>query len=370
MRPSFVLKNYPKQLSIYEMGEILEYSQIYYFGQKAKKKVHASPALEMNNGFDDDQGDYKIYTYDHIQFRYEIVEVLGKGSFGQVVKAFDHKINENVALKIIKNKKKFHKQGLVEVKLLEYIRDNDPDDLTNNVRMFDYFFFRNHLCMTFELLSLNLYEFMKETNFQPMSTSLIRRFAIQILNSLQYLFKHQIIHCDLKPENILLKNPTKSGIKVIDFGSSCFVNERIYSYIQSRFYRAPEVILGMSYHTAIDMWSFGCILCELHTGWPLFPGETEIEQIIFIMEVLGLPPMYLLETASRRKHFFDQNGKPIMHLKAQGKIRKPGQRTLFRALNKCNDTLFIDFVERCLQWDPKDRLTPELAIQHPFILGV
>jgi dual specificity tyrosine-phosphorylation-regulated kinase 2/3/4 len=85
------------------------------------------------------------------------------------------------------------------------------------------------------------------------------------------------VHCDLKPENILLKQPNKSGIKVIDYGSSCFTNSRIYTYIQSRFYRAPEIILGIPYTMAIDMWSFGCIIAELYTGYPIFPGENETD---------------------------------------------------------------------------------------------
>jgi dual specificity tyrosine-phosphorylation-regulated kinase 2/3/4 len=86
-----------------------------------------------------------------------------------------------------------------------------------------------------------------------------------------------LIHCDLKPENILLKQENKSGIKIIDYGSSCFMGQRIYTYIQSRFYRAPEIILGVPYTTAIDMWSFGAIIAELYTGFPLFPGESEFE---------------------------------------------------------------------------------------------
>jgi dual specificity tyrosine-phosphorylation-regulated kinase 2/3/4 len=85
------------------------------------------------------------------------------------------------------------------------------------------------------------------------------------------------VNCDLKPENILLKKPNKSAIKLIDFGSGCFEPEQIYTYIQSRFYRAPEIILGITYTSAIDMWSFGCILYELFTGFPLFAGENENE---------------------------------------------------------------------------------------------
>ena len=93
---------------------------------------------------------------------------------------------------------------------------------------------------------------------------------------------------------------------MIDFGSSCFVNERIYTYIQSRFYRAPEIILGIPYTTAIDMWSFGCILTELFTGVPLFPGESEQEQLSLIMEVIGMPPQTILDQATRKDVFFDQ----------------------------------------------------------------
>jgi dual specificity tyrosine-phosphorylation-regulated kinase 2/3/4 len=88
-----------------------------------------------------------------------------------------------------------------------------------------------------------------------------------------YFSHFKIIHCDLKPENILLKEENKSGIKVIDVGSGCFEPKQLYTYIQSRFYRAPEIIFGIKYTSAIDIWSFGCILIELYTGFPLFPGE-------------------------------------------------------------------------------------------------
>jgi len=102
--------------------------------------------------------------------------------------------------------------------------------------------------------------------------------------------KLKIIHCDLKPENIILKNPNRTAIKIIDFGSSCFEKEKIYTYIQSRFYRAPEIILGIPYTFAIDMWSFGCILFELCKGFPLFCSENEAEHIQCVMEIRGVPP--------------------------------------------------------------------------------
>lgn len=159
---------------------------------------------------------------DHICFRFEVIEFLGKGSFGQALKCFDHKTKELVAVKLIRNKKRFQHQAGVELKILMHLKQNDPDDAFNIIRIKDYVVFRKHLVISFELFSINLYDFIKNNNFQGVTLSLIRRFAIQILQALKYLREQNVIHCDLKPENILLKSPDKSGIKVIDFGSSCF----------------------------------------------------------------------------------------------------------------------------------------------------
>lgn len=146
---------------------------------------------------------------------------------------------------------------------------------------------RNHQCLVFEMLSLNLYELLKNTQFGGVSLNLIRKFAKQVLKSLSFLARKDVdvIHCDLKPENILLRHPKKSGIKVIDFGSSCRSNKRMYSYIQSRFYRSPEVMLGLPYAVSIDMWSLGCILAEMHTGEPLFSGSDQFDQMQKIVKV-------------------------------------------------------------------------------------
>jgi dual specificity protein kinase YAK1 len=101
---------------------------------------------------------------------------------------------------------------------------------------------------------------------------------LQILDALIVLRDASIIHCDLKPENILLASTSPAGgslgqLKLIDFGSACFEGRTFFSYIQSRFYRSPEVLLGLSYNGAIDMWSFGCVAAELFLGLPLFPGR-------------------------------------------------------------------------------------------------
>ncbi len=114
-----------------------------------------------------------------------------------------------------------------------------------------------------------------------------------------------VIHCDLKPENILLRVSNRSALKVIDFGSSCHRTKQMYVYIQSRFYRSPEVILGLPYSQAIDMWSLGCILVELHVGTPLFAGEDEHDQMLRFVALKGRPPTWMLEKGKKTAKFFD-----------------------------------------------------------------
>jgi dual specificity tyrosine-phosphorylation-regulated kinase 2/3/4 len=231
------------------------------------------------------------------------------------------------------------------------------------------FYFRGHLCISTELLDMNLYEFIKSNAFRGFSLKLIRRFTKQLLSSLNLLKQHKVIHCDLKPENILLRHPLHSEIKVIDFGSSCFENEKVYTYIQSRFYRSPEVILGMTYGMPIDMWSLGCILAELYTGVPIFPGENEQEQLACIMEVFGPPEKHLIEKSTRKKLFFDSMGKPRLTVSSKGRRRRPSSKTLQQVL-KCDDEAFLDFLSRCLRWDPDRRIKPDEAIRHEFITGI
>lgn len=170
---------------------------------------------------------------------------------------------------------------------------------------------------------------------------------------------------------------------MIDFGSSCYEHQRVYTYIQSRFYRAPEVILGARYGMPIDMWSLGCILAELLTGFPLLPGEDEADQLACIMELLGMPPQRLLEQSKRAKNFISSKGYPryctastqadgttVLRggLSRRGKPRgPPGSKDLKRALKGCEDPLFLDFIRCCLEWDPEARMTPSAALRHAWL---
>lgn len=178
----------------------------------------------------------------------------------------------------------------------------------------------------------------------------------------------RIIHCDLKPENILLCDPRRADVRVIDFGSSCKAEEKVYTYIQSRFYRSPEVILGSEYGLGIDMWSLGCILAELYSGYPIFPGENEQEQLACIMEIFGPPNRDIIEKCSRRKLFFDSSLKPRVTVSSKGRRRRPSSKTLSGVL-KCDDEAFLDFLAQCLRWDPDRRIRPDQALSHPFVTG-
>ena len=154
----------------------------------SKNKYQATKLERLvNNGFDDAEGYYRLKQGDQIGYRFEIVEQIGKGAFGSVIKCIDHKTGELVAIKMVKNQKKYYYQAAVVAKLLLLLKENDPDNLERVVKLIDYFVWRNHLCLVFDLYSINLYEFIKMYDYQGFDYGLIRRFAIQLLSALKYL---------------------------------------------------------------------------------------------------------------------------------------------------------------------------------------
>ncbi|XP_034240411.1 dual specificity tyrosine-phosphorylation-regulated kinase 1B [Thrips palmi] len=385
-----------RKLSVDLIKTYKHINEVYYAKKKRRAQQtqgedssHKKERKLYNDGYDDDNHDYIIKNGEKFLDRYEIDSLIGKGSFGQVVKAFDHEEQCHVAIKIIKNKKPFLNQAQIEVKLLEMMNKADVDNKYYIVRLKRHFMWRNHLCLVFELLSYNLYDLLRNTNFRGVSLNLTRKFAQQLCTALLFLSTPElnIIHCDLKPENILLCNPKRSAIKIVDFGSSCQLGQRIYQYIQSRFYRSPEVLLGISYDLAIDMWSLGCILVEMHTGEPLFSGANEVDQMNKIVEVLGMPPKHLLDAAHKTRKYFDKvpgDGSYVLRKSRDGKkYRLPGTRRLHDLLgvdswgpggrrlgepgHSVSDYLkFKDLIIRMLDYDPKTRVTPYYALQHNF----
>ncbi|GER50967.1 kinase family protein [Striga asiatica] len=227
-------------------------------------------------GFEENK-DFPIVLNSVIAGRYHVEKFLGSTAFSRVVQAHDLCTGIDVCLKIINNSKDFFDQSLDEIKLLKFVNYHDPADERHILRLYEYFYHQEHLIIVTELLCANLYEFQKYNResgdkqyFTLRNLQIITR---QILEALAYLHDLGIIHCDLKPENILIKSYKTCEIKVIDFGSSCFETDELSLYVQSRSYRAPEVIISLPYDHKIDLWSVGCILTELYSGEVLFPNE-------------------------------------------------------------------------------------------------
>ncbi|KAJ6422530.1 hypothetical protein OIU84_027488 [Salix udensis] len=404
--------------------------QFKYSEELNPKRYLTSPSAGvLNDGHDNENSDliltvnFALVNLD-TQRRYIVKDVLGHGTFGQVAKCGVAEINRFVAVKIIKNQPAYYQQALVEVSILTTLNKKyDPDDKHHIVRIYDHFVYQRHLCICFELLDTNLYELIKINQFRGLSLSIVQLFSKQILRGLALLKDAGIIHCDLKPENILLCTSVKpAGIKIIDFGSACMEDRTVYSYIQSRYYRSPEVLLGYQYSTAIDMWSFGCIVAELFLGLPLFPGASEFDLLRRMIEIIGLrvfwgfeylhlgqPPDYVLKEAKNASKFFKcigsvhnlENGElggrsAYQALKVEEyesiELKKPSiGKEYFHHMNleaivinypfrknlreediKKESQIrlaLIDFLRGLVEFDPAKRWSPFQASKHPFVTG-
>jgi dual specificity tyrosine-phosphorylation-regulated kinase 2/3/4 len=337
---------YSHLLSDYEKQEITEYEEVFFIGDYIKK----------NHGkLEEEDGSYKASPGDQIAFRYEIQELLGKGSFGKVFKCFDHKRKMPVALKVLNKTSRMKILAESETKALRILNENDEEDSKCIVRMLLFFEYRGHICISFELLSQSLFSFLRFSSPGGLDMQVIKRISSQILIGLRHIHSQGIIHRDLKLENVLLKQPNKTLIKIIDFGSSCLFPSPFYSYVQSRYYRAPEVILGCGHTNKIDMWSFGCIVGELITGRSLFTGKNQEDQLLKIALIIGSPPSSLLEK-SRKKY-------PILEKYVENS-RHAGK---LEFLIGDDDPHLVKFLEGCLNWDPDNRLSADQALSHPWL---
>ncbi|KAE8726784.1 Kinase superfamily protein isoform 3 [Hibiscus syriacus] len=242
------------------------------------------------------------------KYSINVTEYLGSAAFSKVVRAHDLLMGIDVCLKIVKNDKYFVDQSLDEIKLLKLVNKHDPGDKHHILRLFDYFYHREHLFIVCELLRANLYEFQKfnqESGGEAYFTlGRLQIIARQCLEALDYLHELGIIHRDLKPENILIKSYTKCEIKIIDLGSSCFRTDNSCLYVQSRSYRAPEVILGLPYDQKVDLWSLGCILAEICSGEVLFPNDAVVMILTRMVGMLGPFDTEMLENGQETYKYF------------------------------------------------------------------
>ena len=340
-------------------------------------------------GFEQEK-ELKFKKDELIAGRYSYEKELGDAAFSTAVQCFDIKEKRLVCIKIIKNNKDYFDQSIDEIKLLRYINANGDPDAKCFLRVYDYFYYKEHLMIVSELLKDNLYDFYKyltdHNNTEYFTVERIQKLTKQVLICLDFIHDLKIIHCDLKPENILMKSITDATCKVIDFGSSCFVHDHLSAYIQSRSYRAPEVILGCRYDYKIDMWSLGCILAEIYTGNVLFQNDSIQSMLARIIGICGPIPNWMYEKGKLVNDFFTKekllymepnatdNNESVNQTSPQERGKKVHilvpKRSSLRKRIRTNNEQFFNFLSGLLKIDPNDRLSAKEALNHPFIKNV
>ncbi|XP_062235661.1 serine/threonine-protein kinase MAK isoform X5 [Platichthys flesus] len=282
--------------------------------------------------------------------RYTTLRQLGDGTYGSVVMGRSNESGELVAIK--RMKRKFYSweecMNLREVKSLKKLNHANVVKLKEVIREND------HLYFVFEYMKENLYQLMKDRENKMFSENEIRNMMFQVLSGLVFVHKHGFFHRDMKPENLLCMGPEL--VKIADFGLAREIRSKppYTDYVSTRWYRAPEVLLRSStYSSPIDLWAVGCIMAELYTLRPLFPGNSEVDEIFKICQVLGtVKKMDWSEgyqLASAMNFRFPQC--VPTHLK-----------TLIP--NASNEAIAL--MRDMLQWDPKKRPTAVQALRYPY----
>jgi serine/threonine protein kinase len=353
--------------------------------------------------------------------QYLVEGVLGSAAFSTAYKCVDLNSEEDssgcqelVCLKVIKNTKDFFDQSLDEIKILELLRQTGKCHENFIVEMRTFFYHREHLVIVTELLRQNLFEFGKfildsgeEPYFTITRLSFITR---QCLIALNFVHGIGLVHSDVKPENILLSSYSRAQAKVIDFGSSCYLTDRQSSYIQSRSYRAPEVVLGLPYDGRIDIWSLGCVVAEMFTGEVTFQNDSIVSMLSRIEAICGPFPPHMIAQGRQSSRFFTRCGllfEKVTHdndgsndsdsadsgndddekrKPAHLDIFQPKRTTLAARLGFVPDlmekfdsgkplprdekrqALFCDLVRKLLTINPENRLTAAEALEHPAML--
>ncbi|KAM9418039.1 serine/threonine-protein kinase MAK-like isoform 3-T3 [Salvelinus alpinus] len=282
--------------------------------------------------------------------RYTQLKQLGDGTYGSVLMGKSNESGELVAIK--RMKRKFYSweecMNLREVKSLKKLNHANVVKLKEVIREND------HLYFVFEYMKENLYQLMKDRENKMFTENEIRNIMFQVLSGMAFVHKHGFFHRDMKPENLLCMGPEL--VKIADFGLAREIRSRppYTDYVSTRWYRAPEVLLRSSiYSSPIDMWAVGCIMAELYTLRPLFPGNSEVDEIFKICQVLGTvkksdwPEGYQLASAM---NFRFPQCVPT-HLKT---------------LIPNASTEAIALMKDLLMWDPKKRPTAVQALRYPY----
>ncbi|KAM6434880.1 dual specificity protein kinase CLK2 isoform 1-T1 [Liasis olivaceus] len=344
------------------------------------------PGSRRAKNVEDDVEGHLIYAIgDCLQERYEIISTLGEGTFGRVVQCIDHRRGgTRVALKIIKNVEKYKEAARLEINVLEKINEKDPDNKNLCVQMYDWFDYHGHMCISFELLGLSTFDFLKDNNYLPYPLHQIRHMAYQVCQAVRFLHENKLTHTDLKPENILFVNSDyemtynlekkrdersvkSTAIRVVDFGSATFDHEHHSTIVSTRHYRAPEVILELGWTQPCDVWSIGCIIFEYYMGFTLFQTHDNREHLAMMERILGPIPSRMIRKTRKQKYFYhgrldwDENTSAGRYVRENC---KPLRRYLASEAEEHHQ--LFDLLEGMLEYEPAKRLTLSEALKHPF----
>jgi dual specificity tyrosine-phosphorylation-regulated kinase 2/3/4 len=314
---------------------------------------------------------------DVIAGRFRVLRLLGAAAFSRAVAAADLQTGAAVCLKVVKNNKDYFDQSLDEVKLLRAVNAADPADAAGVLRLLDFFYFKEHLILVTELLGPNLYEFARARRaaaaagaeppgfFAPRRAQAVAR---RLLRALAFLHSLGLVHADLKPENVLVADGAEPRVKVIDLGSSCFVTDALAPYVQSRSYRAPEVILGLPYGQGIDVWSLGCIVAELASGRVLFANVSPAAILARIEGILGRVPPEMAARGRYAHRYYTRDGRLYDRCRRTGRVDllRPKRSSLARRVPGA-DAGMLDFLAAVLAVDPARRPSAAEALAHPWI---
>jgi len=374
------------------------------FGQFDTKKRTRAEGVNMTGAsahdWDDQDGYYKPQLEEMMDERYRVFDdSCGKGVFSNVAKARDKKHNVDVAIKVIRNNDMMRRAAEKEIAILRMLNHHDRADKRFVIRLLRTFEYRDHLCMVFECMWDDARTAIKKLGRpgRGLSFNLVHAWTKQLFVALRLLQKCNIIHADLKPDNLLIGGSGKTPVlKVCDLGSAFDASENdITPYIASRFYRAPEIILGHKYDTSLDTWSAAATIFELYSAKILFKGSTNNDMLRKISEIRGKMSHKLIRGGQFGKnHYNEQHDfvhedidpatkKPVSRVISDFPNAKPSLLTdmLLEYIPKNRlrsddpyDDAYVklvkhcgDFLNRALTLDYKNRLTPEEALQHAFV---
>ncbi|KAM4533551.1 serine/threonine-protein kinase MAK isoform 2-T2 [Odontesthes bonariensis] len=282
--------------------------------------------------------------------RYTTLKQLGDGTYGSVLMGRSNESGELVAIK--RMKRKFYSweecMNLREVKSLKKLNHANVVKLKEVIREND------HLYFVFEYMKENLYQLMKDRENKMFSENEIRNIMFQVLSGLVFVHKHGFFHRDMKPENLLCMGPEL--VKIADFGLAREIRSKppYTDYVSTRWYRAPEVLLRSStYSSPIDLWAVGCIMAELYTLRPLFPGNSEVDEIFKICQVLG--------TVKKTDWAEGYQLASAMNFRFPQCVPTHLKTLIPNASNEA-----ITLMKDMLQWDPKKRPTAVQALRYPY----